>query len=434
MKKEDSMRTQNLLIFLSLILGTTMVFSQAFQDPFREAERSSIQGGIGMTWIDEQPYTTFTIAPDISVGKFGVGIYLQFLLDNKNDFKLREDEYKGGAGILRAIRYVRYGHKYDPFYARVGMLDRATLANGFLVWNYNNGSNYDKRKIGLVADFDFDRFGVETLNSSFEELELVGTNLYFRPFRFMENPLPILRNIRVYGTYVYDDNVKRIEPATTSTAILRAYGFGADIQWLNLPMLKSFVYADYGKFVNYGNGKGVGISAIVPQFIGIFGVAARFEKRFLGEEFVANFFGPLYELRRNLGLINELESAGKREGYFGELSGHIVNRILLVGNYQRLNRVKGSGVVHLEASAPHLIPRIELRAYYDKYGIETFEDFRTLDNRSIASAEASYRLSRFLVVSTIYRWYWVEFTDDDGHTQYKPVERVEPRVSFSYQF
>jgi len=423
-----------LIVLLLLIVLASLSFGQAFQDPFREPEQSHIQGGIGMTWIDEEPYTTFTIAPDLAFGKFGVGLYLQFLLDNDNDFKLRKDEYEDGPGILRAIRYIRYGQKYDPFYARLGMLDRATLANGFLVWNYNNGSNYDKRKIGMVADFDFNRFGIETLNSSFDELELIGTNLYFRPFRFMQNPLPILKNLRVYGTYVYDDNIKRFGPTNPSSTILRAYGFGTDIQWLNLPILKSFVYADYGQFVDYGNGKSVGISAIIPEFIGIFGLAARFEKRFLGEEFVASFFGPLYELRRNLGLLSELESAGKTEGYFGELSGHIVNRIRLIGNYQRLNGIKRSGVVHLEASAPHLIPRIELRAYYDKAGIETFEDFRTLDNRSVATGEVSYRLNRFMVVSTIYRWYWVEYTDEYGNTQYRPIERIEPRVSFSYQF
>jgi len=426
------MATKFLAFILFIIFTTALGFSQAFQDPFREPDQNTIQGGIGITWIDDEPYTTFTIAPDLSFGKFGVGVYLQLLMDNKNDFKLREDEYKGGAGILRAIRYIRYGHKYDPFYARLGMLARASLANGLLVWNYNNGSNYDKRKVGVVADFDFDRFGVETLNSNFNELELVGANVYVRPFRFAENPMPILKNIRVYTTYVYDDNVLRPQPfgEPLPATVVRAYGFGTDIQWLNLPILKSFVYADYGKFVNYGNGKAVGISAIVPEFIGLFGVAARFEKRFLGEHFVPNFFGPLYELDRNLGLLPILENAPATEGYFGELSGHIVNRILLVGNYQRLNGVKRSGIVHLETSAPNLIPRIELRAYYDKSGIETFEDFRTLDYRSIATAEIGYHLNRFLLVSTVYRWYWVE--DENG--QYKPVERIEPRISFSYRF
>ncbi|GAB4375540.1 MAG: hypothetical protein Kow0042_21060 [Calditrichia bacterium] len=429
----------NKLVIFALaifLLGST-IQAQPFQDPFVDPEQNSVMGGIGITFIDGDPYTTFTLAPDLAFGKFGIGIYLQLLLNNKNEFQLRKDEYKGGVGILRAIRYVRYGRKYDPFYARIGSLEMATLANGFLVWNYNNASNYDKRKIGLSLDIDLGRWGFESLTNNLSEFELVGGNLYFRPFRFMENPLPILKNFRVYGTYVHDNKLKSWEKQG-ETKSLNAFGLGADLMFLNTPIIKSGIYFDYGKFVDFGNGTATGINVIFPEFIGIFGLSANFEKRFLGEQFIANFFGPLYELDRELdpftfatsSRIVALENAPKSEGYFGQLAGHIIHRIRLIGNYQRLNGVRYSGVVHLEALAPKLIPKFELRAYYDKAGIETFEDFRTLDNRSVATAEVGYRLNRFMVVSTVYRWYWVE----DENSNFKPIERVEPRVSFSYQF
>ena len=73
----------------------------------------------------------------------------------------------------------------------------------------------------------------------------------------------------------------------------------------------------------------------------------------------------------------------------------MVNRIRLVGNYQALNGIRGSGRLHLEASAPRLVPGFELRAYYDKSGIATFDDARTLDARSIATAEIGYQLNRY---------------------------------------
>jgi hypothetical protein len=129
-----------------------------------------------------------------------------------------------------------------------------------------------------------------------------------------------------------------------------------------------------------------------------------------------------------------MEYATKNEGYFGQLAGHIIHKVSLVGNYQRLNGVKRSGIIHLEALAPDLVPKFELRAYYDKIGIETFKDFRTLDNRSIVTAEVGYRLNMFLVVSTVYRWYWVKQVNEDGSVEYKPLERVEPRISFSFKF
>ena len=105
--------------FLSLLvvslLFSGMLPAQGFRDVYNYPTQNTMMGGIGITWIDDQPYTTLTLAPEFSLGKFGVGIYLQLLMDNENNFKLRQDEFKDGAGYLRAIRYVRFGHKYDPF-------------------------------------------------------------------------------------------------------------------------------------------------------------------------------------------------------------------------------------------------------------------------------------------------------------------------------
>ncbi len=414
------------LFFSFAIMGQGL-----FPDPFQFPDQSAVGGGIGVTWIDNQPYTTLTISPDIAIGKFGLGIYLQLLFDNQNNLKLREDEYKGGAGILRAIRYVRYGQKYEPVYFRVGMLDRATLGNGFLVWNYHNGTNYDKRKVGLVADVDMGKFGVETLWSSVGTSRLHGGSVYVRPFRLGNTSVPILKRFRIHATYVRDKDVPA-GPVLDSTATLSAFGVGADLRWLDLPVIKSAIYADYARFTDYGSGKVVGVNLILPEFIGLFGLAARYEKRFNGEQFIPSLFGPLYELQRELGIFNQLQAAEKSEGYFGELSGHVIHKILLRGNYQRLNGVQSSGILHLEASAPDLIPQIELLAYYDKVGIETFEDVRTLDNRSVLTAEASYQINRFLLLTMVYRWYWREIPEGSGI--FKPVERIEPRISFRYNF
>jgi hypothetical protein len=88
----------------------------------------------------------------------------------------------------------------------------------------------------------------------------------------------------------------------------------------------------------------------------------------------------------------------------------------------------------MEAMAPDLVPKFELKAFYDKRGIETFEDFRTLDNRSLVAVDVGYRLNMFLVLSTVYYWSWVKVEDENGNIIYRPQERIEPRLSFSYRF
>nr|HQU70923.1 hypothetical protein [Calditrichia bacterium] len=408
-------------------------------------EENVFLGGLGMTWVDGQPYTTFTLAPDFAFGKIGVGVYLQLLLDNNNNWKLREDEYKGGAGILRAIRYLRYGQKYDAYYARIGMLDRAILGNGFLLWNYNNGSNYDKRNVGLVADLDFGGVGIESVIGSLGDGDLMGYNVFVRPFELAGSESGILKRIRLYSTLVRDNKVATANP--DSSADLTAFGVGADFRWLDLPILKSAIYSDFAKFsggtgTDYGSGTAVGISATFPDFIGLFALGARFEKRFIQDQFIPSLFGPVYELERRvyipdgengpIGALARLEAAEKSQGYFGELSGHLINKVRLIGNYQRLNGIKRSGIIHLEASAPDLVPKFELAAYYDKSRVETFRDFRTLDPLSVLTAEVGYQLNSFLLLTTIYRWNWVESPDQPG--VYTRIERIEPRISFRYRF
>ncbi|MCB0299102.1 MAG: hypothetical protein KDE52_03545, partial [Calditrichaeota bacterium] len=70
--------------------------------------------------------------------------------------------------------------------------------------------------------------------------------------------------------------------------------------------------------------------------------------------------------------------------------------------------------------------------YYDKINVETFKDVRTLDINSVLTADIGYELNNYLLLSVIYRWYWLEEPGNPG--VYKPVERVEPRLSFRYNF
>ncbi len=426
------MRKINILLVLILLGFTSSLFSQGFRDPWRFSEENHVYGGLGVAWIDDNPFTAITFAPEISFGDFGVGIYLQLLFDANNDFTFRTDEYKGGPGILRIIRYIRYGQKYDQYYLRVGWLDRAILANGSLVWNYNNTSNYDRRKIGLELDFDLDKFGLETVLGGIGAPNVRGISVYLRPFRFMNSAPSILERFKIYGTFVRDSRLPAASGLDTARVALNAYSVGVDLTWLDLPLVKSAIYADYSKFDNYGDGKALGINVLFPNFVGIFGLSARFEKRFIDAQFIPSLFGPLYDLERNVSLVAQIEAAPKSEGYFGELAGHILNRIRLIGNFQKLNGIPNSGILHLEASVPELFPRFQFFGFYDKKNIETFKDARTLDINSVLTAGLRYQLYGAIYATMAYRWYWVE--DENNPGVFQPIERFEPGLTLRYDF
>jgi hypothetical protein len=409
--------------FLTLFFVYNFSFGQEFDD---SEDLSQFQGGLGVTWIGEKSYTTFSLTPDFSFGNFGIGLNIELLFDNEGGFKFRKEGWEKGAGVLRAIRYLRYGFKHNPVYVRVGTLDNATLGHGFLMWHYSNESNYDDRKIGLEFDLDFEQFGFESVYSNFGNLEIIGGRLYYRPLYTLS--IPVIKNLEFGATYVTDES----KPDST--------GFGGGISaWgldVGLPVIQSdyfftTLYYDFGKINNYGKGSATGIEFGVPNAFGLFRLSAKVEKRFLGDEFLPNYFNALYELERELDKKSLLTLSPKTEGIFGQLAASILGKLKIIGSYQRLNGVENSGLLHFETRLSELIPSIRLRATYDKTGIKTFEDARTLDYRSVATAELGYRTMQYIMVSMIYRWNWVYNEDDNV---YEPQERVEPRISFIYEF
>lgn len=429
------MRSFISLMFVFLV--SSVITAQDIES-FQNEEGQAINGGLGVTWIDGKAFTTFTIAPEFAFGKFGVGLNIELLFDNAGGFKFRKEGWDKGAGILRMIRYLRWGVKHDPLYIRVGSLQTATLGHGFIMGYYTNEANYDQRKIGLAFDVDFDKFGFETVTSNLGRVEVIGGRLYYRPLS--TTGIPVLKNLEMGATYVTD-----IDPDNKRSTNDGIAEVGAD---LGLPVIKSpvfntTVYADYAKILEHGDGMAVGIKAGIPNILGMLAIYAKLEKRFLNDEFLPNYYNALYEFERVegnyhysenspfLSKADALKNIQKTEGIFGELAGHILGKIRLAGNYQHLNGRKYSGILHLEARSLDLIPGVRLLYAYDKVGIETFTDIRTLDYHSVATAEIGYRTYKFIYISLQYRW---NFVFDEESNSYKPQERFQPKITFSYAF
>lgn len=423
-----------------VILFSNLLFSQGI-DTYFEEPGNHIRGGLGITWIDGVPYTTFRLAPEFSFGKLGIGLNIELLFDNSNGFEFRQAGWSGEGGALRMINYVRWGLKHDPLYIRVGTLQAATLGTGFIMGYYNNGVNYDERKIGLVFDADFGSFGFESGTSNILNLEIIGGRFYVRPLRKIT--IPILKNLEVGATYATDVDPDAKGETDDAIAI---WGADLSIPIIRSELFESTIYATYADILNYGNGTAIGISAGIPNFIGVFGIHAKLEKRFLGDKFLPNYFNALYELERNqlnaqhynpnapaelMTKQDYLSYVSGNSGIFGELAGHILGRIRLLGNYQYTDGIKYSGIMHLEALMKGLIPGIRLRYTYDKSGIESFEDVYTLDYRSVAVGEIGYKTAPFIYITLRYRWNYVY---DAAKNEYRPQERFEPGVSFAMEF
>lgn len=420
-------------VLLSLLFVSSLIFSQNMSS-VTSLSPNTVEGGLGITYIDGAPYTTLSICPDLSLGKIGVGLNIELLFDNQNSFKFRDT---GWDNPLRMIRYLRYGQKYDRFYGRIGSLDAATLGNGMIMWNYSNMANYDLRKVGLALDVDFNLVGFESMISNLNRSEIYGGRVYVRPL--LKTSLPIIDDTEFGATYVTD-----IDPDTTSQTDqeIAERGLDVSVPVIKMKMIQTRIYFDYAEIKNYGNGKAVGILFNFPGISGVFDLAAKFEHRWIGKQFMPSYFNGLYELQRiaymedpNTEVIYSkqevLANALSGKGYFGQLAGTVVGKIHIMGSFQKIGDVPNSGLFHLEALMPNVFPNVRVRAAYDKSNIESISDINTLDIFSVASAEVGYKIYPFIYFSIRYRW---NFIYDENENKFRTQERIEPRVSFAYEF
>ena len=96
---------KKLLTLLILVFWTISIHGQSFNTIFPDQQQSQFTGGIGMTWIDGQPFTTFTVAPEVAFGKLGIGLFVQLHFSNNNNFEFRKIGWEDGAGWWRMFNY-----------------------------------------------------------------------------------------------------------------------------------------------------------------------------------------------------------------------------------------------------------------------------------------------------------------------------------------
>jgi hypothetical protein len=424
------------------------------------ADPSVIGGGLGLTWIDGEPYYLISLAPDLAFGKFGVGLDLNFRISSK-DQKLRTQDFNEGYDYLRLIRYIRYGHKGENIYARLGVIDYAQLGHGSIMYLYNNSPVYDERRLGSEIDLAFGNYGFETVYSDFARAGVVGARGHVEPLKYTTlGEIPVLGNIELGATwasdirkdsrdttvnYLYNPAVVNLAPGAINPAskqnlgALNIVGFDVGLPLVRTGMINSTLYFDYAKILQFGHGTSIGLQTNFNG-IGLFNIFTRFERRWQSDKYIPTYFDAFYEVERyNLSgtsfaskaqELNNVISPGP--GYFGDLLVDLLGYVQVRGTYSKYDKVQNSGVLHLGTDLGNKIPMIHAEAGYDKKYIQDNKDIFTLDDRSLLYAELGYKPYPFMIISTLYTWSFKPQTDAGGDVKYVPEKRITPKVSFVF--
>lgn len=441
-----------------VVLAMLLLFSQAaiLAQPMQQqpsklsmlTNQQMVTGGVGMTIIDGKPYYLFRLFPELSFGKIGVGLDINIRVGE--DGKVRSEDFKDFYSYMRLIRYVRYGNKNEEFYARLGTLDYSRLGHGYIMYMYRNSASYDLRKVGVELDVDFPKFGFESMYSDVGGGGILGLRGYVRPLKFTDAAsIPIIGGLETGVTFASDFNTNANRTwgdalGTTRLAdgggALSIVGFDVGLPLLSHDIIRSTLYADYAKIISYGSGAAIGLN-LGLRGLGVFTIDAKYERRFVGSQFLPSYFDAFYERERYqvidtsrfVSKAQFLKNAPSYDGYFGEIFISILNTFNIIGGYQSPVGVSNAGILHMELQTSSALPGILLAAGYDKKNIGSV--FK-LDNNSLLYAQVGYKPVPYLVVSTLYQWTFTEVRDEKSGNVvgYESQKRIEPRIEFVVTF
>ena len=442
---------KKILIFVMLLFSLQ---TQAQFDNALNPGEGVLDGGIGMTWIDGQPNYTFRFRPELSFGKFGAGLDLNLEFNSDG---LRTENFNTTSDYLAIIRYLRWGHKNDPLYIRVGALDMTTLGYGNILYLYNNSPSFDARTIGLEVGVDMDTWGIEAMYGNLASTGVVGGRGYIRPLKFTAaGDIPIIGMLEIGATYTTDLDAKSgytagyydptlddfVATSDTGSIAIASADVGLPIFQTNVTSLE--LYFTHTQILDFGSGQAFG-ALFNFDFTGV-SLKVKLERTINGQQYIPSYFDALYEVDRfnhNMA-ADSVDSKAKllagtdisgENGWYGGLLLDVMNLFRVSGSYQRLDGDNKNGRLHLGAEVDPMGTPMVVRAGYDKTQIADESEMFTLDNRSRFFVEAGYKPYPFVTVSMVYLWTFEPLRGADNVILgYEPQKRIEPRVSFSMPF
>jgi hypothetical protein len=432
---------------------------------------NSLGAYFGYTNIGGENIIGFRVQPDLQIGKLGVGldIPLQFSITNK---KFRTEEFQDGVGLLRMIRFLSWGtKKQDDYYVKVGDLTGSFLGYGMLINNYSNSISVDKRKIGVDLDFCFGKmWGIEVLYSDVDvrSLNMLGIRPYIRPLG--KTGIPILKTFDIGVQYVTDrdktGSILSTDLTSNHNTFIGEGGVNAEavdmgMTLLNMPMIRLQAFGSAARLernksanlhqalqdsINNGgnaeyihdvqsyenDGVGYGISAGLDlkfKFLGnVLRLDARAERLWYTDNFIPHFFDISYEMNKDARIMQAV-TAKAQQGYYAELGLMVLSKIMVSGGLLLPDDmgVNNPALLRLTLDGSKISKSIVLEGEYVKGGLTSFNDVITLDERSLVSVRAAYKLLNMLCIGVDYNWTWANVNG-----KFVPSSYWAPYVGFKF--
>ena len=413
--------------------------------------------GVGLTLINGDPFIRTQLQPEVDLGKIGFGLGFVLLYnpnaESDEDKILVEDaeRWDNLSSLLRTVRYVRYGHLSDSFYARFGELDYVTIGYGFIMSGY---SNHDRRGLRLNLSNDTKKFGVETIINNLANPTVFGGRTYIRPLQ-KEDESSILRRLEFGGTYLTD-----IDPTSGDQVEdpLIALGVDVGLPIIHNRMMRVDLYDEVaflntkpkadepdGMELTRGNAIGIGLS--------IFQALFKVEYRTFREGFRPTIFDYTYDAAKGvvpdfLGMDADTNVGEPGRGYFSLLAWRPTPMVHLLGTFEDYNTTEPK--LYLGVTESGLVEKMSFRAFYVKRDIGEpdpdypaaqgskdpifLEDLFRLDEKSAFTVRIGYEAYSPVEVAVIREYRFRQVEKPDGNVGFEPIRKTSIEIGVNLKF
>jgi hypothetical protein len=370
-------------------------------------------------------YQSIGLSPDISFGKFGIGLALTLnyrFTGTGNSFEIRQLDWVPAtvtfqtvaALYLPKIKYLRWGVRGDPLFIKFGSFNDGTIGDGFIVGEYDNTLFLPaNRHFGLQAGmdgslFNFPFVGFETMIGDVAAFDVIGGRIYARPL--LTTGIPILQNLEVGFTAAVDrDPARYSAPSTTPVVPISAFGGDIRVPIVNVKDIFTLVaFTDVAAIQGKSWGGMLGVGGKLINFL-TYGA----QLRVLGENFIPVYFGPTYDLFRAAQydiIQSSIVYSSASMGWMASmgtsfLDDKIIFRVSLDGPFvppatDTTGLLKYPHLRGILTLADGVVPGISFDFSYDKKAIATWADLVSAQNAAI-KAQLNFKTGP-AVISFVY--------------------------------
>ncbi len=350
----------------------------------------------------------------------------------KDEGLVRSEDWDEVGDYLKIVRFVEYGHKREPLHLRVGELGGVVIGHGTIMNRYFNVIDVDHYQLGFTGDLNSRHGGIELVLDNFIDPEVMGYRVYARPITFVE-PSSWWTRWAVGTSLLLDvdaptgferinvleddgmpfavDDAGRLVPSKTE--VTGVFGIDNELLLIQEPLVDFIPYLDINFSLDGSPGAHLGaLTNLRPAES--FSLYSRLELRWVGENYIPDYFSSLYEIERDAFFgwqgggapkltVLRNQDRGSVFGAYGELTFDFIGLAQITGAYEDYQGPENASLL-LRAQLPRIGP-VVLGALYRKTGFDGIDNAFELKD-ALLVAEARYFVTNWVYLLAQWSRLW----------------------------